>query len=301
VLRPDRFQPEARGQAGFVSLSHRPTRAASNNTAAYSTSPVSRLWDAWTSQSGGQASDARVFQPRIGQGVGPSHRVPGRTQTPVDGSAGAVSLIVAADVVTEQVVGKKDIATPAMDLRGFGELYIGIAAGGCECTCSVGGKEVAVAHVCAGPDPQVATIVRRLVSEEQPGEKGKGAGGLLAGRVPVDVGPAGPMRAGGNVQRHLGLVERNLEPVVSHQLSGDRKNPTVGAEEVEQSRGLARGPPVKVVAYMAWWWGRIRHQPVDLSVQRIERVGPHQTRDHDPTCHGKGADLVDGQHVRQTY
>jgi hypothetical protein len=156
-----------------------------------------------------------------------------------------------------------------------------------------------VAQVCAGPDPQVAAVVRHLVGKEEPREKGKGARGLLAWRVPVYMGPAGPVRVGGNVQRNLGLVERDLDPIVPHQLSRYSKNPMAIAEE--QIRGFARGPPVKKVAYVPCRRGRRGHQPVDLSVQSIERFGPDQAGDHDPARAGKGADLVDGQHVSQPY
>lgn len=46
--------------------------------------------------------------------------------------AGAVAVVVAADVVAEQVMGEQHTSSPAVDLGGLGKVDVGIATSGGE-------------------------------------------------------------------------------------------------------------------------------------------------------------------------
>lgn len=138
-----------------------------------------------------EASDGRVLVPGVTEAGGPTIGVARGSQPPVDGPAGAVGVVVAADVVAEQVVGEQYVSSPAVDLGGPGQLNVGITARGGERVRAALGEEDGVREVGTGPDPQVVTVVDELVGEQQPRQQSEGARGALAACVAVEVRPAG--------------------------------------------------------------------------------------------------------------
>ena len=243
-----------------------------------------------------QTSDALVFEPRIGEAFLPSCDVLGGAKTPVDGPPGAIRLVVAADVVAEQVVSEEHVTAPAMNLGGLGQFDVGVAAGLSERLGPAGSKKRGVGEVRAGPDPEVAAVVGELIGEQKPGQKGEGPRCVLTRCVAIDVGPAGPMRIRGDVEGYLGLVERHVYAACADQVVRESEDALVAVERVEEGWRLIRGPPVEVVADMSVRRRSFGDQPVDLVVQDVEYVGRDDTGDDERASCREGADLVGGQH-----
>jgi hypothetical protein len=74
------------------------------------------------------------------------------------------------------------------------------------------------------------------------------------------------------------LLERDADAVVSHQVSGEVEDASWPLEHLEQNRRIGRALPVEVVADMPAGWWRIRDQPVDFGVQRLQVAGGDDVR-----------------------
>lgn len=97
-------------------------------------------------------ADTFVLGPGVSQALGPVARVTGSPESPIDRPAGAVALVVAANVVAKQVVGKQNVAASPTDLGRLGQVDLGIARGGAERLGPSFGEEGGVSQVGARPD-----------------------------------------------------------------------------------------------------------------------------------------------------
>lgn len=200
----------------------------------------------------------------------------GRSEPPVERAACPCALVVPANVVAEQVVREEYVTSAAADLGRLGQLDVRIAGSFCESSRASPRKERGMRYVRSRPDPEIPAVFEKLIVEEKRREKGEGVRHRLAGLVPVDVRPAGPVLVGRDVEGDLGLVEREIDAAVTCQGSRERQNAAGSLEHAEQSGGVGPTPPIEVVADVAGGRRRSRDQPVDLSIQRFDVAG----RDH---------------------
>jgi hypothetical protein len=204
-------------------------------------------------------------------------------------------VVVAADVVAEQVVGEQHVSSPAVDLGGLGQVDVGVATSGGERVGTVLGEEGGVGEVGAGPDPQVPAVVGELVVEQQPRQQREGTGRLLVGCVAVDVRPARAVWVGPNVERYLGLVEGNVHTGGADELPGGVEDAVGAAEKLEQRRGLGGPPPVEVVAEVSPRRGSVGEEMVELGVGPVQVLRVDQAGDDQVAVFGEAVELFAGQ------
>jgi hypothetical protein len=153
-----------------------------------------------------------------------------------------------------------------------------------------------VRKVRAGPDPEVATVINELIGEKKTRKEGERSRRLLVRRVAVNMGAAGSMRVGRDIESDLGLVKRHLDTASPDQVLGDRENAS-GVKRFEEDRGLIGRPPIEVVADTSSRRWCLGDQSAHFGVQSIKFVWCNQAGDHEPTKLGERKDLLRGQHV----
>lgn len=131
---------------------------------------------------------------------------------------------------------EEKVAGAPADLPRFGQFDVRIACGLRESLRPLPCEEGGMSLVRAGPDPEIPTVVGQLIVQEQGREKRERARDRLAGLVAVDVRSPGPVVKRWDVQRDLGLLESDVEPVRPHQVSSELQDALRPLEHVEQRR-----------------------------------------------------------------
>jgi hypothetical protein len=137
--------------------------------------------------------------------------------------------------VAEEVMREKKVAGASADLRRLGQFDLRISGGLCERFRAAPCEEGGMSLMRAGPDPEVAAVLRQLIVEEQAREKGERVRDELAGLVTVDVGPTRAVVIGRDVQRDLSLLKGEVDAVVPYQVSSEPQDASRPLEHTEKT------------------------------------------------------------------